>query len=352
MSIARKNIAVAGAGIMGLMTAFTLQEAGHSVTIFDPKGFPADNASSKAGGMLAPFAEIEHMPDDYLKPCFESIRIWEALSLQDDFEFARQGSLLLAHAQDRHMLDRFAQHAPQARAVNRDEIVHLEPALSGRFTAGLYLAEEAHLHPRKTMRFLSEKLQQKSQQVFDIEKHNKDYDFIVDCRGMDADNDSDLRGVKGEMLIVHNPELSLTRPVRLMHPRYSLYIVPRAGNIYMIGATNIESAGDSRPSVKSSMELMSALVTLHPSFAEAGVMEITAGIRPSYPDNLPRITRAGNIMRCNGLYRHGFLLSPVMAGCVLALVENRENPYISYFMKGDRHEGHHQRGSKGLHSAA
>lgn len=338
---------------MGLMSAYMLQKAGHNVTIFDADGFPANNASFKAGGMLAPFAEIEHMPVTFLEPCFESIRIWQDISENGAFEFAQRGSLLLAHPQDRHMLARFAQHAPQAQITDKARIAELEPGLNNRFSDGLYLPEEAHIHPQKAMRFLIQNLQHKIQQDIDPGHISGHYDFVIDARGMASQKtDSDLRGVKGELLIVHNPDLILTRPVRLMHPRYALYIVPREGNLFMIGATNIEAEGEPRPAVKSAMELMSALVTLHPSFAEAHIVEITAGIRPSYPDNLPRITQAGNIISSNGLYRHGFLLSPVMAKCVLALVEKNETPYISYFMKGDIDEGRNQRNAEGFHSAA
>ncbi|MCD8562633.1 MAG: FAD-dependent oxidoreductase [Alphaproteobacteria bacterium] len=332
MSIHTQNIAVLGAGIMGLMSAFRLQKSGHKVRIYDPNGFPADNASFKAGGMLAPYAEIEHMPRAFLEPCFESIRLWEELARGHDFEFARQGSLLVAHKQDRHMLERFGAHLEEARFVGSSDIEGLEPALSGRFTEGLFLAEEGQIHPRKVMAFLADSLEGKVEEAADPAALAGQYDAVIDCRGMGAQAvDKDLRGVKGELIIVHNPELFLNRPVRLMHPRYSLYTVPRAGNIFMIGATNIETEDESGPALKSAMELMSALVTLHPSFAESRIMEVTAGVRPSYADNLPRIRQEGNIISCNGLYRHGFLLSPIMAECTAALVEGRENAYISYF---------------------
>lgn len=349
MSISRKNIAVAGAGVMGLTCAFTLAEAGHSVSLSDPEGFPANNASFKAGGMLAPYAEIEHMPAEWLEPCFESIKFWEHLATTHDFEFAQRGSLIVAHPQDRHMLDRFAQHIPNPKRMDVQGVETLEPSLAGRFREGLYLADEAHLHPQKAMMALLSRIENKHAYAFDIK--SAEYDFVIDCRGLAA-QDSDLRGVKGELLVVHNPDFTLTRPVRLMHPRYALYIVPRAGNIFMIGATQIEAEGEALPSVKSAMELMSALTTLHPSFADSAILTITADMRPSYPDNLPRIRRTGNVISCNGLFRHGFLLSPVMAACVLALVEGREVPYISYFMEGAEHEGHRQRNAKGFHSAA
>lgn len=348
-AMSTKTIAIAGAGIAGLLCAYRLQEAGHRVTLFDPNGFPASNASFKAGGMLAPYAEIEHMPPAFLEPCFESIRVWDALSKtsKNAFEFSQNGSLALAHPQDRHMLERFAAHLPSFQRLNGEDIERLEPSLTGRFREGLYLEGEAHLHPQKAMRWLADQIENKVSTAFEP----GNFDHVIDCTGMAASaQDPDLRGVKGELIIVHNPDFSLSRPVRLMHPRYALYIVPRAGNMFMIGATNIESEGDARPSVKSVMELMSALVTLHPSFAEAKIIETQGDIRPSYPDNLPRIREAQNTIFVNGLYRHGYLLSPVLAECVLALVEGREYPYISFFRSS--HESHHQRNPQGFHSAA
>ena len=56
----------------------------------------------------------------------------------------------------------------------------------------------------------------------------------------------------------------------------------------MIGATSIESE-DTGVSVRSALELLSAAYAVHPAFAEARIVEIGAGLRPAFPDNLPRI---------------------------------------------------------------
>ena len=61
-----QNITILGAGIMGLTCAYTLAKNGHTITLHDPAGFPADNASAMAGGMLAPYSEIEHMDMDWV----------------------------------------------------------------------------------------------------------------------------------------------------------------------------------------------------------------------------------------------------------------------------------------------
>lgn len=62
------------------------------------------------------------------------------------------------------------------------------------------------------------------------------------------------------------------------------------------------------------MELLNAAYALHPAFGEAEIVETGVGVRPAYPDNLPRVKRwKDGTITINGLYRHGFLLSPAMA---------------------------------------
>ena len=148
----------------------------------------------------------------------------------------------------------------------------------------------------------------------DGEREEARHDRIVDCTGSAQIGIlPGLRGVRGEMLLLDTGEISLSRPIRLLHPRHPIYIVPRDKNRFMVGATMIESADRSRISARSMLELLGAAYALHPSFGEAEVVEIGVDARPAFPDNLPRLTRQGRVIHINGLYRHGFLLSPAMA---------------------------------------
>ena len=126
----------------------------------------------------------------------------------------------------------------------------------------------------------------------------------------------DLRGVKGEMLVLRCPDLTLSRPIRLLHPRFPLYVVPHGDGVYMLGATMIEATERDRVTARSLLELLSAAYALHPAFGEAEVLEIGVDARPAFPDNLPRIRRRHGAIHVNGLYRHGFLLAPAMARMV------------------------------------
>lgn len=332
----QSDIAVLGAGVMGLSAAAALLRRGRGVTIFDPAGFPARNASAMAGGMLAPYAEIEHMDKAWVAAGMRGIALWQDFSEGHDTGFSRRGSLLVAHAADRYILERFAAHLPPGAAETPD-IAAIEPGLAGRFARGLFLPAEAHLDPAVAMASLCGEIARRgaamTKEAESPENLAGRFGHVIDCRGMAA-ADPELRGVKGEILIARNAEFSLSRPVRLMHPRYPLYVVPRGAGVFMIGATQIENAEDEgRVSLRSAMELMSALYALHPSFGEAQIIEIASGVRPSYPDNLPRLSRAGNVIRAGGLFRHGWLLSPVMAESAADMIEERENPYISLFLR-------------------
>ena len=87
----------------------------------------------------------------------------------------------------------------------------------------------------------------------------------------------------------------------------------------MIGASTLETE-DSGMSVRSALELLSAAYAVHPAFAEARIVEFDSGLRPAFPDNLPRVTIEGSRISVNGLYRHGFLIAPALAEMTLAYV--------------------------------
>ena len=145
--------------------------------------------------------------------------------------------------------------------------------------------------------------------------------IVIDCRGLSArDTQPELRGVKGELILIETDEVQLARPVRLIHPRWPLYVIPRGDNKFMLGATSIESE-DNGVSVRSALELLSAAYAVHPAFAEARIVEFGSGLRPAFPANLPRITIERQHIAVNGLYRHGFLIAPALAELTLAFVE-------------------------------
>ncbi len=149
--------------------------------------------------------------------------------------------------------------------------------------------------------------------IEDVEALREEFDWVYDARGLGAQEDvKDLRGVRGEVFWLEAPEVKITRPTRMLHPRYKIYIVPRPNDRYIIGATEIESEDMSPMSVRSSLELLSAVFSMHSGFAEARIIKCTTNCRPTLKDNLPNIEYHDRLTRINGLYRHGYLLAPAV----------------------------------------
>jgi glycine oxidase len=149
----------------------------------------------------------------------------------------------------------------------------------------------------------------------------------VDCRGMGARrNWRQLRGVRGEIVRLYAPEIELSCMLRLLHPRYPVYIIPRGEGRLVVGATSIESDDRSAVSVRGALELLTSAYSVLPALAEARILEFNTQVRPALPDNTPAIhfDRQRSVLRINGLYRHGFLVTPAIVENVLALLSLQE----------------------------
>ena len=329
------KVSIIGAGVAGLCCACECVDQGIEVELYEQSPTLGASACSWfAGGMLAPYCEAESAEDSIVEQGRVAIEWWQ----RHVEPVYRLGSLVLSARRDRNEINRFARLTENHRTLDNPAIEELEPELAGRFENGLHFADEAHLDPRQALARLHDYLLDRGGRVhFDTAVQPGDFDNapVIDCRGYAAQESLDeLRGVRGEMLILKSADVRLSRPVRLLHPRYPIYIVPRDHGYYMLGATMIENDGRDRVSARSMLELLSAAYALHPAFAEAEIAEIGVDVRPAFRDNLPRVCRRGQTLHVNGLYRHGFLLGPVMAEqAVDALVNDAAQTELSYAHK-------------------
>lgn len=339
-----KHIGIAGAGIMGRLLAWTLQNNGYQVSLFDRDSIDCGSAAAyTAAGMLAPYSELESAESTVYELGQRSMALWpgiiESLDAQPYFHSA--GSLVVAHQQDNADLEHFNQTLrhklpahDQIEYLDHAQLSALEPELANQFKQATALKDESWVYTKEIMATLAHRLMSGGAQWFaqtdinkvvpgriDTEDRNYDFDCVIDCRGLGAKPDIDkLRGVRGEVIHVHAPDVNLSHMVRLMHPRYRLYLVPRDNNHYILGATQIESEDLSGISVRSALELLSALYAIHPGFGEARVVETKTNCRPALLDNLPAIKHREGLIQVNGLYRHGYLLAPALAEQTLSLL--------------------------------
>src|SRR3954467_9288421 len=313
-------VSIIGAGIAGAWQALLFAQAGHAVTLHERGDADMTDATSHwAGGMLAPYCEAEVSEPIISRLGLRSLDIWRRELPDTPFN----GSLVVAHPRERNDFERFARMTEGHRRLDAASLAQLEPSLEGRFRDALFFPTEGHVEPRRVLPKLHERIRAAGGTIkFDSDVSAKDLDgIVIDCRGLGArDEQPELRGVKGEMILIETGEVQLARPVRLIHPRWPLYVIPREDNLFMLGATSIE-AEDSGVSVRSALELLGAAYAVHPAFAEARIVEFGSGLRPAFPDNLPRITIDNNHIAVNGLYRHGFLIAPALAELTLNYVE-------------------------------
>ncbi len=301
------DVTVLGAGVAGLWAALALSRAGLSVRLLDKVGAPGPHGCSWwAGGMLAPFCEGAVAEAAVVRHGQDATAAWSGVT-----EILHRGSLVVALERDRGELDRFARRTEGHRTVTA-ELAELEPDLPGLRRA-LFFDTEAHLDPRRALADLVAALAARDVAVETAEATPEDLPGpVIDARGLAADLPG-LRGVRGEMAVLRAPDIRLTRPVRLLHPRHPLYIVPREGGLYMLGATQIESTDRRGVSARSLMELLGAAYALDPRFAEAELVETGADLRPAFADNVPRVLVRGRVLHLNGLFRHGYLMAPALA---------------------------------------
>ena len=326
------HIGIAGAGLLGRLLVWRLSRLGHLVTVFDPA--PDIEARGAAGwtaaGMLSPLAELECADTQLAMLGLRSLPRWERIvsQLTQPVDFRRDGSLLLAHAGDtgsaQRLLAQIEARAPAGCAPERlsaAQLRSLEPAVHGVAHAWL-LPGEGQIHTVQAMRALAQDATDAgarwcwSRSISEVAANridNERFDHVFDVRGLGARPDvAGLRGVRGEIVWLHAPGVELRRPLRLLHPRSRVYLVPRPGDIVVVGASEIESEDRSPISVRTLLGLLSAAHSVIPELAEARLVHSETNLRPALPDNMPLLQSEPGMTRINGLFRHGWMIAPAL----------------------------------------
>jgi len=383
------KIAIIGAGLMGRLIALSLLRENKQsnqrfeITLFDKDKTNAHNSAAyAAAGLLTPLGESLHCEANIVEMGFAAIKCWPDLlnSLDEYTIFQQAGAIMVSHEQDkgdyqrfvRHLANNYPQHSVQS--LNRQQLLALEPELGRSFNHGLFLPEEGQLGNRRLLVALRKQIEQEAKQEqftwhsecevtaiattdegqqlsfkrLPVEQtcspaeempqggqiQQQSVDLVIDCRGTGASSTKatnqgaplkGLRSVRGELFQLYAPDVHLTRPIRLMHPRYQLYIAPKQKGYYVVGATEIESDDDAPMTVRSAMELLSAAYSVHPGFAEANIRQHVSQCRPAFADNQPSIKVNQNLIQVNGLFRHGFLIAPIVLEQVMAVIKERVN---------------------------
>jgi glycine oxidase len=338
--VTRPDIAIVGGGLLGRCLAWRASRAGARVALYDAAGSEGEGSAAwVAGGMIAPTFEAFEAGPEMEFMGRRSLSLWPRwlAELPVPVFYRNDGSLLLWHREDAEEAVRVQRVLASRDAggdvtpVDGSALREVEPALETRFSRALHIAGEAQIDNRELLQAVAIALRQNNVECH-WETPVRDGEFpdagiVVDCRGMGAKRSwTQLRGVRGEIVRLHAPEIELHCMLRLLHPRYPVYIIPRANGRLVVGATSIESDDRSAVSVRGALELLTSAYSVLPPLAEARILEFNTQVRPALPDNAPAIhfDRQRRELRINGLYRHGFLLTPTIVENVLGLLSLQE----------------------------
>lgn len=330
------TIGVAGGGLVGRLFAWALGRAGHSVSVYESGPGPTPRfdgqgaAAFSAAGLLSPLAELDAAEPEVAARGFESLRLWPLIArhLPEAITLQMNGSLLLAHRQDLGAAERVLARLqvsgfPAAQALNEAELQVLEPALL-RGLRAWHLPGEGFIHPLEALAALqagtrahwhwdTPVAEVAPQRLSLADGRELRFDWAIDARGLGAKTQmAGLRGVRGEVITLSLAGHGLSRPVRLLHPRHRVYLLPRSADQLVLGASEIESEDRSPVSLRSAVELMAAAHSVMPALAEARIVRLDVNLRPALADNRPHALAQPGLLQLNGLYRHGWLLAPAL----------------------------------------
>jgi glycine oxidase len=135
--------------------------------------------------------------------------------------------------------------------------------------------------------------------------------------GLPAAARVEVRPVKGQILRLRDPTGPglLTRVVRFQGG----YLVPRSDGRYALGATVEEKGFELAPTAGGVRELLRDASELVPGIDELHIEELSVGLRPGIPDNVPVIGAGAlqGLVWATGHHRNGILLAPLTAELVV-----------------------------------
>ena len=350
------DVAVVGAGVIGLSVAWRAASEGLSVAVCDPE--PAQGASWAAAGMLAPTNEARWGEGEVRALALASAAAWPdyAAALEEesgiDVGLRRDGTLSVALDADDYRA--LAEHFAVLRGMGCDvelltgqDCRRLEPSLSPRIAGGVLSAGDHQVDNRALLRALTQAIARRGvdlrrSAVRQVRSAGERVAGVAledgtelaagkvvlaagwrsgQVGGLAPGDIAPVRPVKGQILrLQSNPSIPVIgRAVRALAQGRSVYLVPRASGEVVVGATVEERGPDMTVTAGAVYDLLRAAVAVVPEVGELELSEAIARLRPGSPDNGPVIGPASTpgLFLATGHYRNGILLAPVTAYALL-----------------------------------
>jgi glycine oxidase len=358
------DVAVVGAGVIGLSIAWKLAQRGLSVAVFDRANVGA-GASLAATGMLAAAAEHEPGDSELLALALESQRMWpefgRSLEAQSGLaiDFRTGGTLVVALVRDeverlRFRYDLHRRCGLSTRWLGGPQVRDMEPALRPSVAAGLFCPDDHQVDPRLVMAALRGAAQASGVGLFEhcaveaLDRAGRRACGVVTAAGrcrattvvlaagawtagdlLPPGLEVPVRPLKGQALAL----LATAETGTLSHIVWTeqVHMAPKGDGRLIVGATVEERGFDAAVTAGGLFALLEGARRAFPAVEEMAVETIWTGFRPSSIDDAPILGATGieGLVIATGHHRNGYLLAPVTAHAIAALIADGRMPGVA-----------------------
>lgn len=346
------DVLIIGGGVIGMLTALELRQAGASVTLVE-KDDTARQSSWAGGGILSPLYPWRY-DDAITRLARYSQETYPALTafLHDetgiDPEYEKSGLLILEREALELGVDWARRWDMPAEEVDGAAVTVLEPELVTAAPQALWMPEIAQVRNPRLARALRRQIERLGVKVrthtpvtgirFDgaralganTPSGTVDADHVVVCTGAwtadllgELDHKPDIEPVRGQMILFH-ASAGIIRHISLSQGHYA---IPRRDGRVLFGSTLEHTGFDAGTTAEAREELYRLATALFPVLKRVPIERHWAGLRPGSPGGIPYIGRhpqAENLYINAGHFRNGVVLGPASARLLTDILLDRE----------------------------
>lgn len=339
-------VLIIGAGTIGLSVGWQLLRQGREVVIYE-RGEAGRATTWLSAGMIAPDTELGFEEVGFYGLMLESTRRWHDFAAEleaasgMEVDFRTEGTLIVADDRDaaealRRKYDFMRETGLDVRWLSGAEALELEPFVAPRLAAavhspqdgqvdnrllvealkGAFVAEGGVLHEHSPVRAIEP--DESAPRIVLEDGERVAGSAVIVAAGVWSRSIEGLkekppvRPVKGQMVELEvEPPFGLTHVIRGPHA----YVVPKSSGRLLVGATSEEMGFDERVTAGGLYRLLEGGWEIVPGIYDLPVRDMWAGLRPASRDHLPILGPAAEpgIVMATGLYRHGIMLTPIVA---------------------------------------
>jgi D-amino-acid oxidase len=310
-----KTIAIIGAGISGMSTAYLLRNKNFDITIF-AKAFSPDITSNRAAAFWFPY----HIRNDKrgIQWCRTSYNYYKEFAQQQEtgISMRRLIKMLRAGVEEEEPIWIDFMPIGSYRPMDNTE---LPDGYAKGYDIQVPLIETQIFLPWLHQQLKQNEVEFVKQEITAFSELGNEYDVVINCSGLGGRglcNDHTIIPVRGQVALLSPRE---NFPIYLDNEK-PLYIVPRK-DAMIIGGTYEEGIEDETTEPVTIERLLENAYEVFPELKQQEVIGSWAGIRPYRPEVRTEYERGTNTIHNYGHGGSGFTLAFGCAEEVFNLID-------------------------------